>query len=68
MAVRDAVTVLVENTAPTAAADTALVASGSGRGLHGLRERVELLGGELQAGPRPGGGFRVRAQLPVVAS
>ncbi|MGI5125761.1 sensor histidine kinase [Pseudonocardia sp. CA-107938] len=62
----DAVTVLVENTAPTAAADPALAGSGSGRGLHGLRERVELLGGELHAGPRSGGGFAVRAQLPVV--
>lgn len=64
----EAVTVLVENTAPTAAVDPALVGSGSGRGLHGLRERVELLGGELQVGPRPDGGFRVRAQLPVAAS
>jgi signal transduction histidine kinase len=38
---------------------------GSGRGLAGMRERVESLGGRLLAGPRPEGGFRVRAQLPT---
>ncbi len=35
-----------------------------GRGLTGLRERVEMLGGEFAAGPRPQGGFRVHARIP----
>ncbi len=35
------------------------------RGIIGMRERARLLGGTLDAGPRPGGGFRVRADLPV---
>jgi signal transduction histidine kinase len=36
-----------------------------GRGLAGLRDRVELLGGEFAAGPRSGGGFRVHARIPT---
>jgi signal transduction histidine kinase len=39
-----------------------------GRGLIGLRERIGLYGGELDAGPRPGGGWRVRARIPVEGS
>ena len=43
-------------------------ASGSGgQGLTGMRERVALLGGQLSAGPEPGGGFVVAARLPVGA-
>jgi signal transduction histidine kinase len=39
---------------------------GSGRrGIVGMRERARLLGGTLDAGPLPGGGFRVRADLPL---
>jgi signal transduction histidine kinase len=38
---------------------------GSGRGLAGLRERVGVLGGEFSAGHRDGGGFVVRARIPV---
>ena len=37
---------------------------GSGHGLIGMRERVEVWGGELTVGPAPGGGYRVKAQLP----
>jgi signal transduction histidine kinase len=36
-----------------------------GRGLLGLQERLSLYGGELAAGPRPGGGWQVRAVMPV---
>ena len=42
--------------------------AGHGLGLIGMRERVTALGGRLQAGPRDGGGFRVRADLPLRAS
>jgi signal transduction histidine kinase len=38
---------------------------GSGHGLVGMRERVSVYGGELEAGPKAGGGFRLRATLPV---
>ena len=38
---------------------------GRGNGLRGMRERVKLLGGRLEAGPGPRGGFVVRATLPI---
>src|SRR5512132_1234373 len=40
---------------------------GTGHGLIGMRERVQVFGGDLQTGPRPGGGFRVAARLPLAA-
>lgn len=36
-----------------------------GNGVPGMRERTAALGGSLQAGPRAGGGYRVRARLPL---
>ena len=42
--------------------------AGSGYGIVGMRERAALLHGKLTAGPRPEGGFRVAARLPVPAA
>jgi signal transduction histidine kinase len=44
--------------------DGAAADAGSGHGLIGMRERVELWGGDLTVGPCPGGGYRVMATLP----
>jgi signal transduction histidine kinase len=40
-------------------------AEGAGRGIAGMRERTAMLGGTLDAGPLPAGGFRVHARLPL---
>jgi len=39
--------------------------SSTGKGITGMTERAEAIGGELKAGPRPGGGFSVQARLPI---
>ena len=57
----DAVSVEVVDDGCGGAGDT----TGSGHGLIGMRERADLYGGELVAGPMPSGGFAVRATLPV---
>jgi signal transduction histidine kinase len=48
---------------PTSAAPGS--GSGSGSGIVGMRERAVALGGELAAAPKAGGGFRVRARIPL---
>jgi signal transduction histidine kinase len=57
----EALTVQVDNDGTGGGARSA----GPGLGLIGMRERVSALGGRLRAGPRDGGGFRVRAELPA---
>ena len=47
---------------------SALAGTGAGLGLSGMRERIESLGGSLDAGPRAEGGWRVHARLPGVAT
>jgi signal transduction histidine kinase len=58
-----AVDVLDDGPGPLTAADA--TAQGGGTGLAGLSERARLLGGHLEAGARPDGGFAVRAFLPA---
>jgi signal transduction histidine kinase len=50
------------------AARTAATSAEPARGIVGMRERCGLLGGELTAGPRPSGGFEVKARLPLAAA
>jgi signal transduction histidine kinase len=57
------VTVTVTNDGPPAAQRS----SAGSYGLIGLRERAEALGGRMEAGPLPGGGWRLRAVLPTEA-
>ncbi|MGW6273298.1 sensor histidine kinase [Streptomyces sp. NPDC055060] len=56
---------LVVNGPPTETPDS-LEHGGTGHGLVGMRERVRLVGGSVDAGPLPDGGFRVAAQLPLL--
>jgi signal transduction histidine kinase len=58
----DTVTLVVrDDGAPQAGGD------GHGRGLTGMRERLEPRGGTLRTGPRPEGGFEVTATIPAAA-
>jgi signal transduction histidine kinase len=51
--------------APRGAEAASAVHDRNGHGIPGMRERVHALGGELETGPKDGGGFRVRATLPI---
>nr|GID85784.1 two-component sensor histidine kinase [Actinoplanes derwentensis] len=62
----DRVRVWVTDSGPVAGVDRVLAGAGSGSGLIGLRQRVELVHGELDCGVRPGGGFQVAVTLPLV--
>jgi len=59
------VRVLVSNGPAAPSADSELSGTGSGLGLAGLRQRIELMHGTLRAGPTPDGGFRLEAVLPA---
>jgi signal transduction histidine kinase len=63
----DALRIAIDNTAtrPTSGADPTSAGHSSGHGLLGMRERVTAIGGTLDAGPRPDGGYRVTASLPL---
>ena len=52
----------------SAAVPSPVRADSGGKGLVGMRERVMLFGGELEAGPSPHGGYRVAARLPLVGT
>ncbi|MFI7678253.1 sensor histidine kinase [Actinophytocola sp. NPDC049390] len=58
-------TVLVVNGPPPEPPAAPVEEGGTGHGLVGMRERVRLVGGELDTGPLADGGFRVMARLPV---
>jgi signal transduction histidine kinase len=56
---------LVLDICDTGGAPGQTASTGGGKGLIGLRERVSMHGGSVRAGPRLGGGYRVRVQIPL---
>jgi signal transduction histidine kinase len=63
----DALSIQVDDDGAGTTSTTSTISVGPGLGLIGMRERVTALGGRLQAGPRDGGGFQVRAEFPARA-
>ncbi|MET7764334.1 sensor histidine kinase [Streptomyces sp. NPDC005393] len=63
---RSGLTLLVVNGPPDSPPTKPLETTGTGHGLVGMVERVRLVGGMLDTGPLPDGGFRVAARLPLV--
>ena len=61
---RDLLITVSDDGRPVESASAAAPGPG-GRGLIGLRERIAVYGGELDAGPRPGGGWRLVARIPL---
>jgi signal transduction histidine kinase len=59
------ITVEDDGPCPAETAGAADAAAPGGHGLTGMRERAAALGGACEAGPRPGGGFRVHVALPL---
>jgi signal transduction histidine kinase len=59
-----AVSIRVHNDAAPASSPAPGATSTGGHGLRGMRERVSLVGGSLNAGPDPAGGWTVTARLP----
>jgi signal transduction histidine kinase len=57
--------IVVEVLDTGAGASDAMLRASTGHGFVGMRERVDLYGGTLRFGPRPGGGFRVVATIPL---
>ena len=61
----DALDIEVNDDGRGAAAGLSAGLPGAGHGMAGMRERVAMLNGKLVAGPRPGGGYRVHAMIPL---
>jgi signal transduction histidine kinase len=61
-------TLRIDNDAGKAGSEASRDGIGLGQGILGMKERAAALGGVVEAGPRPDGGFRVFARLPLDGS
>ncbi|WP_055693624.1 sensor histidine kinase [Streptomyces prasinopilosus] len=64
----DALRLTIDNSKPPGGTDGSQPSLGSGRGVAGMWRRADAIGGQLSAGPRPDGGWRVHAVLPDTPS